>query len=92
MKSSNYLRRAKRKSTEHSDAHPEDWQDKVIGKNYLVSLLNIHHNELENWLAAGMPYLRQGGINREWEFDLIAVKQWLREHSVLLDQKSRKTG
>lgn len=77
MKSSNYLRRAKRKNqhpTQSSDT--TNWQDKVIGKNHLIALLNIKRAELDLWLKQGMPVLRTGGFGREWEFDLIAVKAW----------------
>lgn len=76
MKSSNYLRQAKRRN-HHKDAEKSpSWQDKVVGKYQLSLLLDINRAQLDSWIKMGMPVIQEGGINREWEFDLVAVKAW----------------
>ncbi len=81
MKSSNYLRQAKRRHQRLPEANDDNhWQDKVIGKYQLTLLLEINRAQLDSWIKQGMPVISQGGLNKEWEFDLVAVKAWASAH------------
>ena len=82
MKSSNYLRQAKRRGHKSETDSQSAWMDKIIGKNHLCSLLNVNRAQLDHWIKSGMPVLKHGGINKEWEFDLIAVKSWLKSQNL----------
>ncbi|MCO7226688.1 terminase small subunit [Pleionea sp. CnH1-48] len=79
MKTSNYLRQAKRRS-HRPTTEKSNWQDKIIGKNHLISVLDINRAQLEVWLKSGMPVLKTGNHGNEWEFDLVAVKAWLQSN------------
>ncbi len=84
MKSSNYLRQAKRRNHNRSETPKKSsWQDKVVGKYQLSLLLDINRAQLDSWIKNGMPVIQQGGLNKEWEFDLVAVKSWADTHGYL---------
>ncbi len=85
MKSSNYLRQAKRRNQHRyeSETAPHPWQDRVIGKYQLSLLLDLNRAQLDAWIKEGMPVVESGGLNKEWIFDLVAVKSWAHAHGYL---------
>ncbi|WMS86682.1 hypothetical protein [Pleionea litopenaei] len=77
MKSSNYLRQAKRRNHRHHEPKDSNWQDKVVGKYQLTLILGINRAQLDRWLKEGLPVIAQGHLSKDWEFDLVAVKAWI---------------
>ncbi|NVJ59425.1 MAG: hypothetical protein HWE27_03495 [Gammaproteobacteria bacterium] len=88
MKSSNYLRQAKRRGQHLRKSEGEDnhaWQDKILGKYQLTLALGINRAQLDSWIKQGMPVTNRGNINKEWEFDLVAVRSWAKAHGYKVD-------
>ncbi|WP_196139241.1 terminase small subunit [Aliikangiella sp. G2MR2-5] len=82
MRSSNYLRRAKRrqnKTTIHQQFNYSP-NDKVCGKDSLASVMDVTITTVERWIRDGMPVEQRGDSTHEWLFDLTQVKQWYSEH------------
>ncbi|NVJ49702.1 MAG: terminase small subunit [Gammaproteobacteria bacterium] len=80
MKSSNYLRQAKRRNHRHHESKQNTWQDKVVGKYQLTLILDINRAQLDRWIKEGLPVVAQGSLGKDWEFDLVAVKSWIAAH------------
>ncbi|WP_144391904.1 terminase small subunit [Pleionea sediminis] len=77
MRSSNYLRQAKRRNHNKGESNRKSqWQDRVVGKYQLSLMLDINRAQLDSWIKEGMPVLQHGGLNKEWEFDLVEIRAW----------------
>ena len=78
MRSSNYLRRAKRtqnKASIDSEALFTS-NDQIVGKDTLASLMDVTITSVERWIRDGMPVEQRGSEIQEWIFNLNDVKQW----------------
>lgn len=78
MRSSNYLRQAKRRQsrTDVTDKIGFSGDDKAYGKDSLASLMDVSITTIERWIRAGMPIEQRGDQTHEWVFDLADVKTW----------------
>lgn len=78
MRSSNYLRQAKRRHTKSivDDTTVFTSNDQIIGKDTLASLMDVTITSIERWIRDGMPVEQRGDKIKEWIFDYSAVKQW----------------
>ncbi len=83
MRTSNYLRQGKRRGQNKEGTENAFWSDKINGKYQLTLALDINRAQLDNWIKLGMPVLKSGGINNQWEFDLSAVKAWAHAEGLL---------
>ncbi len=78
MRSSNFLRQAKRR---HTKVIPEESaiftaDDQIVGKDTLASIMDVTITSVERWIRDGMPVIQRGDKLQEWIFDLNKVKQW----------------
>lgn len=82
MRSSNYLRQAKRRHsksiTDGSSAFTSN--DQIVGKDTLASLMDVTITSVERWIRDGMPVEQRGDNLNEWIFDFTAVKRWKSEN------------
>ncbi len=78
MRSSNYLRRAKRTqnrtSVENSSFFSSN--DQIVGKDTLASMMDVTITSVERWIRDGMPVEQRGSQVEEWIFNLNDVKHW----------------
>ena len=78
MKSSNYLRQAKRRHNRSVDS--EQWhysaEDKIVGKDSLAGLLDETVTNIELWIRHGMPVEQRGDQLHDWIFNLVEVNKW----------------
>jgi len=83
MRSSNYLRQAKRR---HNKTIVDDSQiytsdDQIIGKDTLASMMDVTLTSVERWIRDGMPVEQRGDNLTDWIFDLSEVKRWKADKS-----------
>ncbi len=82
MKSSNYLRQAKRRHNRTNET--ESWhysaEDKIVGKDSLASLMDETVTNVELWIRQGMPVEQRGDQLHDWIFNLIEVNNWRSTH------------
>jgi len=78
MKSSNYLRRAKRKHHRSiiDDSTHFSSNDQIVGKDTLASIMDVTITSVERWIRDGMPVEQRGSQTQEWFFNLEQVKKW----------------
>ena len=78
MRSSNYLRRAKRSQNKVSIDSEALFtsNDQIVGKDTLASLMDVTITSVERWIRDGMPVEQRGSEIQEWIFNLNDVKQW----------------
>lgn len=78
MRSSNYLRQAKRRQNrvEIGNHFGYSGDDKVCGKDSLASVMDVTITTVERWIRDGMPVEQRGDQTHEWIFDLGEVKAW----------------
>ena len=78
MRSSNYLRQAKRRQTRptENDNFGFTPNDKVLGKDSLASIMDVTITTVERWIRAEMPVEQRGDQLHDWIFDLATVKHW----------------
>ena len=78
MRSSNYLRQAKRRQNRAVVDQPLGYSpnDQVVGKDTLASVLDVSLTSIERWIRDGMPVAQRGDQFQEWIFDLSEVKDW----------------
>lgn len=78
MRSSNYLRQAKRRQNRSivDDQVGCMPNDRIVGKDTLANLMDVTVTSIERWIRDGMPVEQRGDQYHEWIFDLSAVKQW----------------
>ena len=78
MRSSNYLRQAKRRQnrTLVEDQVGLMPNDKIVGKETLANLMDVTITSVERWIRDGMPVEERGDHLQEWIFDLSEVKHW----------------
>jgi len=78
MRSSNYLRQAKRRHNKSivDDSAVFSSNDQIIGKDTLASLMDVTITSVERWIRDDMPVEQRGDQYSEWIFDLSKVKQW----------------
>ena len=78
MRSSNYLRRAKRTQNRTSIDTRVHFtsNDQVVGKDTLASIMDVTITSVERWIRDGMPVEQRGTYVQEWVFNLNEVKQW----------------
>ncbi|MGX5175167.1 hypothetical protein ACUR5C_14205 [Aliikangiella sp. IMCC44653] len=81
MRSSNYLRQAKRRQNRDVAADATGYMpnDQIIGKDTLASMMDVTITTVERWIRDGMPVEQRGSQLQEWVFNLSAVKQWHQE-------------
>lgn len=81
MRSSNYLRQAKRRHNKAIDDESAVFtsNDQVVGKDTLASLMDITITSVERWIRDGMPVEQRGSQIQEWIFNLSDVKKWRAE-------------
>lgn len=78
MRSSNYLRQAKRRQNRTSSNQELNYMcnDKVVGKLSLANLMDTTLTCVERWIRDGMPVEQRGDQMHDWVFDLTEVKNW----------------
>ncbi len=78
MRSSNYLRRAKRTQNRNSiDTNALfTSSDQVVGKDTLASIMDVTMTSVERWIHDGMPAEQRGSQTQEWIFNLNDVRNW----------------
>jgi hypothetical protein len=78
MRSSNYLRQAKRRHNKSivDDSTVFTSNDQIIGKDTLASLMDVTITSVERWIRDGMPVEQRGDQLNDWIFDFSKVKQW----------------
>ena len=83
MRSSNYLRQAKRRHNKSiiDDSTVFTSNDRVVGKDTLASLMDVTITSVERWIRDGMPVEQRGDHIQEWIFDLSKVKKWKADKS-----------
>ena len=81
MRSSNYLRQAKRRQNRTEVNHQLGFSpdDKIVGKDSLASVMDVTITTIERWIRDGMPVEQRGDSTHEWMFDFSQVKQWHQE-------------
>jgi hypothetical protein len=83
MRSSNYLRQAKRRHNRTTDS--EHWhyspEDKIVGKDSLAELLDVTITHIERLIKEGMPVEQRGDQLHDWIFNLVEVNNWRALHS-----------
>lgn len=83
MKSSNYLRQAKRRHNRTTDT--VNWhysaEDKIVGKDSLAGLLDQTVTNIERWIMQGMPVEQRGDQLHDWIFNLEEVNKWCSSHT-----------
>lgn len=83
MRSSNYLRQAKRRHNKSivDDSAVFTSNDQIIGKDTLANLMDVTITSVERWIRDGMPVEQRGDQYQEWIFDLAQVKKWKSDKS-----------
>ncbi|MDQ7048267.1 MAG: terminase small subunit [Enterobacterales bacterium] len=83
MRSSNFLRQAKRRHTKviSEEANIFSADDQIVGKDTLASILDVSITSVERWIRDGMPVAQRGDKLQEWVFDMNQVKQWKKHNS-----------
>ncbi len=83
MRSSNYLRQAKRRHNKSiiDDSTTFSADDQIIGKDTLSSIMDVTITSIERWIRDGMPVEQRGNQYEDWIFDLSAVKRWKADKS-----------
>jgi len=83
MRSSNYLRQAKRRHNKSivDDSKIYTSDDQIVGKDTLASMMDVTQTSIECWIRDGMPVEQRGDQYSEWIFDLNEVKRWREEKS-----------
>ncbi|MDH5629180.1 MAG: terminase small subunit [Gammaproteobacteria bacterium] len=84
MKSSNYLRQAKRRknrSLYNGDLNISE-NDQIVGIEALASVLDTEEHNISNWIKEGMPVEQEGSEFSDWIFNYANVKNWLDENGV----------
>lgn len=78
MRSSNYLRQAKRRQNKTIVDDQVGFlpNDKIVGKETLASLMDVTITSVERWIRGGMPVEQRGDQLHDWIFDLSEVKRW----------------
>jgi len=78
MKSSNYLRRGKRKHHRSiiDDSSHFSNKDQIAGKDTLASIMDVTVTSVERWIRDGMPVEQRGNQTQDWIFNLNQVKKW----------------
>jgi len=78
MRSSNYLRQAKRRHNKSivDDSTKFSADDQIVGKDTLSSIMDVTITSIERWIRDGMPVEQRGNQYEDWIFDLSAVKRW----------------
>ncbi len=78
MRSSNYLRQAKRRHNKSivDDSTVFTADDRIIGKDTLSSIMDVTITSIERWIRDGMPVEQRGNQYEDWIFDLSQVKRW----------------
>jgi len=78
MRSSNYLRQAKRRQNRPNNTNQWDYtpNDKVIGKDSLASIMDVTITTVERWIRDEMPIEQRGDQLHDWIFNLSNVKAW----------------
>lgn len=78
MRSSNYLRQAKRRHNKSivDDSTVFSADDQIIGKDTLSSIMDVTITSIERWIRDGMPVEQRGNQYEDWIFDLSKVKRW----------------
>ena len=78
MRSSNYLRQAKRRQNRSPEATPTLYSptDQVAGKESLANVLDVSVTSIERWIRDDMPVEQRGDLLHEWIFQLDKVKLW----------------
>lgn len=78
MRSSNYLRQAKRR--QNREVENNNWgympNDKIVGKDSLASIMDVTKTTVERWIRDNMPVEQRGDPLHDWIFDLTQVKDW----------------
>jgi len=78
MRSSNYLRQAKRRHNkvivDGSKIYTSD--DQIVGKDTLASMMDVTLTNVERWIRDGMPVEQRGDQLNDWIFDLSEVRLW----------------
>lgn len=78
MRSSNYLRQAKRRQNKSITNDQVGFMpnDQVVGKETLANLMDVTMTSVERWIRDGMPVEQRGDQLHDWVFDLSEVKRW----------------
>lgn len=78
MRSSNYLRQAKRRQnrTDVGGQLGYSPEDKICGKDSLASIMDVTITTVERWIRDGMPVAQRGDHTHDWIFELGEVKSW----------------
>ncbi|MBV1911361.1 MAG: terminase small subunit [Kangiellaceae bacterium] len=81
MRSSNYLRQAKRRhnKTIVDESSVFTSNDKIVGKDTLASLMDVTITSIECWIRDGMPVEQRGSQLEDWIFNLNDVREWKSE-------------
>jgi hypothetical protein len=87
MRSSNYLRQAKRRQNRGIADDQIGYlpNDKIVGKDTLANLMDVTITSVERWIRDGMPVEQRGDNIHEWIFNLSDVKRWHTGDIDLLD-------
>jgi DNA invertase Pin-like site-specific DNA recombinase len=78
MRSSNYLRQAKRKHSKTIESKYTQYsaEDKLVGKESIANMFDVSITTVERWIRDGMPVEQRGDQLHDWVFELAQVKQW----------------
>lgn len=81
MRSSNYLRQAKRRQnrSEINQQFGFSPDDKIVGKDSLASVMDVTITTIERWIRDGMPVEQRGDQTHDWIFDFAQVKHWYQQ-------------
>lgn len=83
MRSSNYLRQAKRRHTKTiiDESVVYSGEDQIVGKDTLASMMDVTITCVERWIRDGMPIVQRGDQYMEWIFELSKVRLWRTDNS-----------
>jgi len=82
MRSSNFLRQAKRRQNRNLQRRSEAFyspQDQIVGKETLAEILDVSITTIERWIREGMPVQQRGDQLHDWIFQLEEVSHWRKE-------------
>jgi phage terminase Nu1 subunit (DNA packaging protein) len=48
----------------------------IVNRRQLANIFGITLPTVDAWRQRGMPYAKEGGLGREWEFDTAACIEW----------------
>ena len=83
MRSSNYLRQAKRRQNRVPELETKIYfepGDQICGKDTLAELLSVDVTSIERWIRDGMPVEQRGDQLHEWIFVIDKVRAWQQEY------------